>query len=271
MNFGEIFGKSWKEYWENFGSFFKFMLIFLALPTLILAIISIVYITSNPEVWAILGNPQIAAQLSSFDLFNTLSGYFILSSIFTLVSILLTIYILKGIITVSLKKDKYTSSELTHAAKNNFWAFLGFEIVSLIFVILLLILFIIPGIIFAIFWIFGAFIFVSQNKGIIGSLKISFHMVKGRWWKTFGYFILVMLVGAGVSIVVSLLELPFSIMNILYATTNGYMSKSLFILSSLMNWLTDFIASLFIVPFFLIFFKNYYLSLLHKNKGKKNK
>ena len=270
MSLGKIFGESWREYWNNFSVFLKFMLIFLGLPTFILSIISTIYLFINLDVLAIIINPQVFSQLSLSNVFGKLAPYFVLILISGFISFLLSVYVLKGIVCGGLKKNKYNYPELKNLGKNGYWKFLGFCIVCGIFLFLLTLLLIIPGIIFGIFWIFGAYVFISQNKGIIDSLKTSLHMVRGRWWKTFGYLVLIILIGAGVSTVVSFLEIPFSVMSTVYATLNSSVSKPLFVASAFFSWLTNFLSNLFILPFSVIFFKNYYLEVLGKNKSKKD-
>ncbi len=45
-----------------------------------------------------------------------------------------------------------------------------------------------------IFWIFASYIFIGENKGILESLKISHQIVKGKWWKVFGWTLLFVLI-----------------------------------------------------------------------------
>ena len=126
MNFGEIFGKSWKEYWGNFSQFFKFMALFLGIPTLVLTSISIMYSFLNPEVWSVVSNPALAEQLNPLDLLSTLSPYIALSIAIGLISFFLTIYVGKGIISLGLKGDKYKYHSLVSAGKERYWRFAGF-------------------------------------------------------------------------------------------------------------------------------------------------
>jgi len=75
-----------------------------------------------------------------------------------------------------------------------FLKYLLATILSVIIVTLGLILFIVPGIIFAIrFWFFGYFI-VDKNLGAIESLKKSWEITKGNTWNLFIFLILLALI-----------------------------------------------------------------------------
>lgn len=68
-----------------------------------------------------------------------------------------------------------------------------------------LILLVIPGIIFAIWFSFSEFIFVDQNMNVKKSMSESKKLVKGRFWPIFGRFIIFGLFGGAVGIVLSLI------------------------------------------------------------------
>ena len=69
-----------------------------------------------------------------------------------------------------------------------------FNCVYALFLMLLFLLGIIPGIIFGIFWVFGFLIFVISDKSIFESLKESKLAVKGKWWRTLWYLFLLGLI-----------------------------------------------------------------------------
>ena len=52
---------------------------------------------------------------------------------------------------------------------------------------LLFLCFIIPGIIFSIFWTFAFYVAILSDKSGWSAMKYSKEIVDGRWWKTFGY------------------------------------------------------------------------------------
>ena len=63
-----------------------------------------------------------------------------------------------------------------------------------------LILLIIPGVIFAVWFALAMYILILENKGIMESLSKSKELVKGHFWTVFGYnlfFGIVMLIISG--------------------------------------------------------------------------
>jgi len=66
---------------------------------------------------------------------------------------------------------------------------IGTNILLGIFLIGLLLLFIIPGLIYSVFWGFAIYAVILNNKAGKEALNYSKSIVKGRWWKTFWYFI----------------------------------------------------------------------------------
>lgn len=71
-----------------------------------------------------------------------------------------------------------------------------------------LLLLIVPGI-----WLAGSFSMLSQvvaieDAGPVQALRRSFGLVKGRWWPTIGFLLLVGLIGSGAAQLVQLIALP---------------------------------------------------------------
>ena len=113
--------------------------------------------------------------------------------------------------------------------------------------------------------IFSPYILLRENKGVIESFKISSRLVKGKWWKSFGYLILFSLVIMGLSSVVSMgMQVIYSIFPILFllSTLAGpfWIAALLFlvfaiiiILYSLSIALSSLVASLLIKNSYLEF------------------
>jgi hypothetical protein len=64
--------------------------------------------------------------------------------------------------------------------------YIGMVIISTIILIISFMLFIIPGIWLSISLMFATYFLVLKNAGIVESLKMSFALVKGRWWSVLG-------------------------------------------------------------------------------------
>ena len=139
----------------------------------------------------------------------------------------------------------------------------GFSIVMGIFLLGLFILLIVPGIIFSIYWIFSYYVFLNERKGIFASLGQSRQIVKGKWWTMLGYFILIILIVIGISIIFSM---PSWITGIILAmqTLAGNVSKSLLTFQSILTQILSIAASFVTTPLVILFFKNLYLELKKK-------
>ena len=120
---------------------------------------------------------------------------------------------------------------------------------SIPFTIALIVLFI--GL--AIYWTFSCYILLDENTKVFLSLRKSFHLVKGKWWRTFGFIILVGLIVLGVYIIIGILQLLFTPLMILGG-------KGVIIYYTITN-IIRVIATAFISPLSIIFIKNLYLDM----------
>lgn len=275
MGFGEIFSKSWKEYGANKKEILKLMLIFYAIPFLIVQLIIFFWLYSAGVYNKIAeffsgsltsGNITIEAITAFNKEVSRLTFWANTTS--TILSILISLILLiavAGLITMSLKKEKYTKKEIVSAGKDNYWKLFAFFVVNAVFLIGLFILLIIPGIIFMVYWMFGAFVLVDEKRGIKESLKRSHELVKGKWWKTFGYILLLTLV---VVLVYVVFMIPSFITQgvMISDLINGHYSMGLNFLNIWLSFVFQLIASMIIVPLEILFFKNFYLELKKRKK-----
>lgn len=77
---------------------------------------------------------------------------------------------------------------------NKFFPYLGVQIVHGLIILGGLILLVVPGIIFGIWFCFAGYILVLENKGIIASLGQSKKYVTGNWWSVLGRIIILVVV-----------------------------------------------------------------------------
>ncbi|MBI2632747.1 hypothetical protein HYW75_07115 [Candidatus Pacearchaeota archaeon] len=281
MGFGEVFGKSWKEYKDNFWSIFIFMSIFILIPSLFVLVVNFSLIGNYPSLQNINLNPIVK---STEVLGKTEIYYYILMGLLTLTTIFLPMVASAGILKNSLIKERYTFRELKKEGIVSLGRFLLISIVILFFLLCLfllgmLFLFILPGlvsivllflllviaVIFIVYWIFGPYVLFDEKKGVFKSLRKSMEIVKGRWWKTLGYTIVLILIMIGISIASSLISLPGILVYMIYIFGGKPVSSGIFIFLSLSDAIANFVGSLLIVPLSTLFFKNLYL------KVKKNK
>ncbi len=270
MRFGEIFSLSWKEYKQNFKVFTIIFLLLSIIPMIIQYLISIPVTLDALK----LGTQETTQNI--FAIF--FSWKYLLVFIFGIITLLLSIWMLASFVYNALYRKKEMSIKQTLAGgKKYFWRFFGFYIVYCIFLALLFLLLIIPGIIFMIFWIFASYILIGENKGILDSLKTSRQIVKGRWWKVFGWFLLFGLIAAGISLVFSIVAgiiniaigLPSLISGISQANIETLMSPSIIIITGFIKQISNSLAGLIIYPLGILFFKNFYLDMKKTSQVKK--
>lgn len=79
--------------------------------------------------------------------------------------------------------------EIFNESKKYFWKFIGVSFLTGLFVILWSFLFIIPGIIFAVYYSFSIWALVCEDYEATAALKRSKELVKGYWWSVVGRFL----------------------------------------------------------------------------------
>jgi len=267
MDFDNIFSQTWKEYRTNFSAILKFILIFIIIPSFVFLLINTSLILSNDNLRELILNNTKA---SSRPLFSDIP-YYLLLGITSLISLALTVFVYAGLTSVSLKKNGYKFVDIVYSSKKNFWRYLTYSIVIIIFLTLLFILLIIPMIIFLIYWIFAAYILFDQDKGILESLKTSKKLVRGKWWKVFGYsllfFLIIVAISIGIYLVSSILLMSYYIGNGFSSfLSGGPITSTFFVLRQITSFISQTISSIIVIPLTIIFFKNFYLKLKKSKK-----
>ncbi len=261
MKFTEIFKKSWKDYKENFKAIFTFMFFFNLLPLIIIYGIQWIWAFFDKDVLIIILNPA----LQSRGLIHNIP-FFISNIILGIISLFISFFVYAGFTSAPLKKAKFKFKDLTSEGSSFYLKYLGFTVVMMIFLLGLFILLIIPGIIFLIYWIFGIYVYYEEKNGIRKSLRGSRELVKGRWWRIFGYFILIILILSLIQLLGGLISLPTTTY-ILTLNLNGVAAPvSVSIINNLLYILSTFLVQLINLPLFFLFFKNLYIELKKEKK-----
>lgn len=256
MDFETIFGKSYNDYKKNFRVIFILTLIFIGIPLVLSNIILLGFSIQDPVFYESLitdkpENISIKFAIVLFLLsFITLALYFIFEA---------------GLVKDSIK-GKFKLNKTINSGKKYFWKFVWFSIVIFFFLILLFLALIIPGIIFAVYWTLAIYIYFDSKKTVVQSLSASFHMIKGNWWRIFGYTILLFLILGVVGMIINLIGLPIGILLKNLGLPDLWISFLNFILSDIIN----LVYALISVPFSILFYKNIYLEM-RGNKVKKKK
>jgi len=244
--FGELFVNSWKEYGEKFIPILKIFLFLYLIPVIAFFIISaiiIIILLAIPGISSIpLSGAAIAQNITNIDYFSIdyfkdlglgLSVLIPVGILFFILYItLIVLFILMSISFIHIGFTKETSvKKIIKASKSYFWKYVGLTLLISLALLGLFILLIIPGIIFSVFWIFSTYVLIKEKKGITESMKRSKEIVRGRWWRVFGFSLLLILMAGAVNYI--LRYIPFG----------------------------GLVATLVITPYIILFFKNFYLDL----------
>ncbi len=244
--FGELFSDSFEEYKKKFIYFLKSFFYLQVIPALILGAIALILIIvlslSGAFSFDVLNAEVIEQGSVSLENFISLPLLIILIIVFVILFLILFyFYLISSISYIYISfintKKEIKFKTIFDESKRYFWKYFGLIIVMSILLVLLFLLLIIPGVIFLVYWIFSTFILIREDTGIWGSMKRSKLIVKGKWWTVFGYSLLLLLLTCLSSLVTFI---------------------------PIIGWLA---YSLFVPPFVVIFFKNFYLDL-RKGKSK---
>lgn len=282
MGFFATLSQSWKEYKLNFKTIFAIMLLLYVLPTIIGYSISVGYGST-----LINKNTPDNLGYDPSTLYSNLIPYLIAIAIVGVAVFLLNYLAYISILASSFNKKSWQFKRSISEGKKVFWKLLGLFIVwsililllslpaiifttaflyhatmaslgridltpvntNLAFLIISPILLILP-LYFLISLLFASYILVDKKTSIFESLKQSRLLVKGKWWKTLGYFILFGIFSILLSIIFSI---P-SIITPMVIANNP-------IISNLVKILFDLVLSIILYPLTIIFFKNFYLNL----------
>ncbi|MEN9626479.1 MAG: hypothetical protein RL557_807 [archaeon] len=256
FSFGSIFGKAIEDYKKNFKAIFLFMFVFIGIFSLLSFIISALWILNDETTRNFVVYALFADDLSAFPW-----TYFICMWALGIIGILLSIFVWSGFVSMSVRKETFRFGDLVRAGKSTFLNYLGLLIVSGIFLLGLFLLLIIPGIIFGVYWLLSSYVLLYEKKDILTSLKRSKEIIKGNWWRVFGYLILILIILVLVSVIVSVVVQPTQIVQMIHMLNTETVSLPFFMINSLLGVISQFITSLITVPFSILFFKNLYFAL----------
>ncbi len=257
-SFGELLSESWLEYKLNFNVIFKLFLYFVIIPGIVILGYQIYGMIS-------LDTLSIDTENNPWGVFDKYTTYFISSLFISLISSLLSFLAYVSMTCGVLKGKKFSFNEAIDGGKSNYLRGIGFMIVICIFIMLLLCLLIVPGIIFAVYWIFSFYIFIAEKKGIMESLKISHHLVKNKWWMTLGYSALLTLIIIGISLVFSIPTLASGLFYAMIAFGKS-LSINLIVTVSAVGFLFSAAGQLITTPLSIIFMKNFYFAMSNKKQ-----
>lgn len=131
----------------------------------------------------------------------------------------------------------------------------GFGLMFLFFI------FIIPGIIFSVYWSFFILAIILKDKKYLSALNYSRDVVKGRWWKVFGYFLFFGFAGFVIGLV--FLSPFYFVLEFLNKTISP---EATFVFAVILN-LFETLVGVFLFLLSIIFFLNLDANQIEKSKA----
>jgi len=255
---GDLLGNSWKIYKAKF----KTLVGILLLPTLVLFILLVAgFFTLESFVWAgetINSGDTFPGDIGTIDALDISAlTVFIIFSI-----VMLVFYLFAQIAGILAVGDPDTKKVWDYyvQAKKYFWPFIW---VSFLFGIVVLggsILFIIPGIIFFIWFSQATFVVLFENIHGWSALKRSKRYVKGRWWGVVGRIVFIGLIMGVISMAVQFAVFIISlILMLLIGLSSG--SETLIGIVSLAMSLLGQVAGVIVAPLAVVYSYLMYVSL----------
>lgn len=171
--------------------------------------------------------PLFFPQLDSFQAYKTTQlnntslnwGYTAYGIIKGLLGMLATIAVIYATYCFTAQK-KITLKQSYAAAKDKWIALLLTSLLSALILIGLTLLLIIPGVIYYVYYLFFSVVVVLKDLQYKEALDYSKKLVKGRWWKVFGFFLTLFIISFIVGISISTLISSLNNNSILAALGN---------------------------------------------------
>jgi hypothetical protein len=206
---GEILNVTFTFARTELKPLFKSMLI-LAMPLLILlGIVLGIFQAENLPLFQDAGSLGIET-MSIENIQNMIIQYGLIMVIYYLSSTVISVIVLGYIVEYINNGPQVPFENVLAQVKVFLPRVLAVNLVYYIIVVIGSILFFVPGIYFAISLALCPIVIVMEDTGIGGSIKRSMYFVRGYWWRTLGYFIVIGLIYLLISIVFSI---PSSILS----------------------------------------------------------
>lgn len=272
--FFENLGGSFKFFKENFKTILILTIILSIIPSLILTFIGLPMLDTSDQLSFYESNQGIL--------------YLILGVVFGIIGVLLSTSIM--VMSFSAKKIDYKTA-LSSASK--YWIsyiLLGLTIMASIIILFIpsiisfyfafplsnvplillgLVLLILP-IYFIIKIILSPIVLIGENKNVIASIKRSFELTRGKFWRTLLYLfllaIVLMLISMITGIIGGLINTLTGNITILTDATTGIQTAHLTATGLFIQQIFSLVASLITLPISLFFLKDYYSDIKENKK-----
>ena len=198
--FGDLFSDAMSTYREHQMLFFKLGFLLYLLPLSLLEIAAAAATASGLSFFGIRG---VVAFASLSDLLIPLLVGIVKSALSWLFTIFFTIAVIK-VLTLHRARGVASANGAVHESSPYLGKAVLLSVILNLALIALFFLFIIPAVIFGVFWAFALYALVVDNTGVAQAMRQSRKIVSGRWWRVFGYLLLLFLIVFAVELMVLL-------------------------------------------------------------------
>lgn len=217
LGFGEVFSKTFSVYRRDFAKYFLLFAIVGAIVQVVTTLAQQAFVL-----------PMLPLNPTSQQLTSYLSALF--GALFLLIAVIVLVNIIFSTIAqgsaIKIASERITKGQVNFGASIRFvasrllsiWAL---SIIVGIIVFLGIIALIVPGIILAIMYCLALPVLLIENEGVFDSMSRSRVLVKHRWAKTLGIFIVLLIIVLIASLIVGAITAPFGIIGTMI---NGILS-----------------------------------------------
>ncbi len=207
------FGDLWRQGWELYQKRWKSLVALMAIPF----VIGVAYNMTIVKTVTFVGTGVHTAKHVKTEVppLGILLGLLLV-----VVSLMVQVAIVRAL---DGDNDNPDVMELLKKSKSLILPLLLVGILAALAVVGGLILLIVPGIIFMVWFAFSTYTLILEDKHGVEALKASKALVVGRWWDVFGRFILLLLSLAGIAIVAEIVASIFP--KLLHLTLAGAVSN----------------------------------------------
>ena len=235
--FGHLLDESYKSFKEHFLLFVKITFVLYFLPRTILEIIT----RFIPNIFLRFG----------ISIYNSL--------IIWLLHLLIIFTVIKVLLIKKKEKEISFSQALTEGSKH-YGEGIILSVIMQLALFGLFLLFVIPAVIYGVYWSFAYYALITDNVGVTKALAHSKKVVEGRWWKVLGINSLFYLM------LFALLIPLYFVLNLFFGLVNFVIPHLQFVYDILMI-IIDSGIFMFVIPFSLIFMAKFYLDLKKSTKN----
>jgi len=217
LSISDLFENTWDLFKKNFWELVKIIGLGWAVRigiVLLGAILLVSLVVLSSFNWSSLTLQKTNLQ-QIMSIIIALGPLVVVLAVFVLGLILTSLWVNLGLIIqlVNSKSGANFASSLKQSFKK-LWSFVWISFLVNVIVGLGFVLFIIPGIVFAIWYLFAIYVFADKGTRGWSALKKSKQLVQGRWWPIFGrvvlLFVLIMICSIALSRLLPILSIVFS-------------------------------------------------------------